>query len=204
VRPHVHAALEADRIVWHALVDGLGGVGGADRGQWPRGQRVGETARRSAKQRDCGDVIGRLRCGRGGQIHDGSTLGVATKNHSGAGATRRHRPQVGARVRGAGGRALGEVLAGRIVDRVHPDGSPIELRTKRVDEHLPDAADARRFGGAAREDDLDVGTGARGGKRRTRQRREHAGHHDGDTKCPRRRASAHFRHNPLSHPGHRM
>ena len=67
-----------------------------------------------------------------------------------------------ARIIGTGGCAAVKIPAGRIVDRVHPNRTAAQLRTKRVDERLPDTTNTRRLRGAASEHDLDVRARIRG------------------------------------------
>lgn len=67
-----------------------------------------------------------------------------------------------ARIIGTGGCAAVKIPAGRIVDGVHPNRTAAQLRTKRVDERLPDTTNARRLRGAASEHDLDVRARIRG------------------------------------------
>ena len=62
-------------------------------------------------------------------------------------------------------RPAGEVAARRVVDAVHIHRSRRYLRTKRIDEPPADAADSGRLGGTASEDDVDVGTCLRSGRR---------------------------------------
>src|SRR5215207_741278 len=93
---------------------------------------------------------------RGGEINYACALGVAAEHHAGVGAVGRHRLDVAACIIGTGARAVLEIAARRIVDRVHPDRTSAQLRSKRVDKRLPDAANTRRLGCAAGEYDLDV------------------------------------------------
>jgi hypothetical protein len=99
---------------------------------------------------------------RGGQIDHPRALGVTAEHHAGVRAVRSHRLDVGARVIGTGGRAAVEIPAGRVVDRVDAYRTRAQLRTKRVDERLSDAANTGRLGGAAGEHDLDLRARIRG------------------------------------------
>lgn len=97
------------------------------------------------------------------------SMRVSAEHHAGVRAVGRHRPKVGTCIVGTGWRAAAEVVAGRMVDRVHPDETPAEVRAQRVDENLPDPADTGRLSGAASENHLDVGTGDRRRARGSRQ-----------------------------------
>jgi hypothetical protein len=85
-------------------------------------------------------VIGDLsRDGSGGQIHDGGALGVTAENHSGGRAVRRRRLKVRARIADACGRAVDEVVGGRIVHGVHADRTRAEPSeaSRRMPDPIP-------------------------------------------------------------------
>ena len=174
----------ADGVARRAQLEGLGGVARSDR-QVGRVVLLQELRRRRAEQRHGGDVVGhagrkRLRYHRrgyagrrlvGGDVSgDDRALGVAAEHDLGVRAVRGRGLHVRSGVPdpvddgGGEGVAVGEVVAGRVVDRVDVERPRAQMRAQGVDERLADSADAGCLAGASREDELYVraGRGRRG------------------------------------------
>ena len=146
------------RIVRGAHVDGLWGEKRAD---VRKAARYGSCkhALWIAEEGDRGHVVGRVRrdhCG--SHIDDAGALRHSCEHLFGVGAPAGQVLDMGRRVVGADGRALGELEGRGIVDRVDVHRPPADLGSERIDECVAHFADAAgRPTGAAGERHLDVG-----------------------------------------------
>ena len=200
MRREVRSA-RANWVIGHAQVDGLVGIQQADFDQ----RLIDRTHKPGvwfSEQGDRGDTVchvGRhwvrytLRCSirydiRGDETHHGCALGKTAEHQLGVRTVGRHGPDMIARVMNTVYRG-GEVGAGGVVDRIHPDRLCADSRAQRVHECLSCRTNTGFLGGAAGEYHLDVGARLRGRgwdgcaqQRPTCQR--HSTNDNNDMACP--------------------
>ena len=157
-------ALRANRIQRHTQVNGLGPVQRADRGQRP----TPGFHRWISENGDRDNVISHIRrhrswskprsgCCRGGdEIDHARALRISTEHNPGAGTVRGHVLDTSARILCTRGGGVGIIIAGRVIDCVHPDRPSANLRAQRVDKCLSNSSNTRLLAGAACKHHLDV------------------------------------------------